>query len=186
MNGLSFSDFENSSFDSLYNRGFAGARDFDNATKNINPGNMMRALGPGFSMPGLSDSAGMPQQQLSAGSRPVYRRQVIKGPPPQQHHAIVDSQAHGSYGSQGAYGTSQPQRSLQNEPVRVRASAPAPVALNDMGVMPGNTRADHNWMPSKEAAARVQHLPTSVPALQAPPRASAPGQQGTFVGWKSN
>merc|ERR1719401_82458 len=59
------------------------------------------------------------------------------------------------------------------------------VPLAEGGVMPGNTRVDHAWTPSREATAAARHaLPA--PTLQQATLPPGGGQKGQFVGWKSN
>eukprot|EP00434_Breviolum_minutum_P012444 symbB.v1.2.010962.t1/scaffold727.1/size198231/7 len=56
MNGLSFADFENTSFDSLYSQGFANAKHLEQATKelqNLKPGDFMPKIGSGGTMQAL-------------------------------------------------------------------------------------------------------------------------------------
>uniref|UniRef100_A0A7S2KE47 Uncharacterized protein n=1 Tax=Zooxanthella nutricula TaxID=1333877 RepID=A0A7S2KE47_9DINO len=64
--------------------------------------------------------------------------------------------------------------------------APRPIALNDMGVMPGNTRVNHAWMPSKEANAMVRNALPAPAAQSSTQLPQVGGQRGQFVGWKSN
>ena len=44
MDGLSFAEFESSSMDSLYNRGFANKKNLDEAAKNFKPEDFARQL----------------------------------------------------------------------------------------------------------------------------------------------
>eukprot|EP00931_Biecheleriopsis_adriatica_P103500 TRINITY_DN78325_c0_g1_i1.p1 TRINITY_DN78325_c0_g1~~TRINITY_DN78325_c0_g1_i1.p1 ORF type:complete len:178 (+),score=44.54 TRINITY_DN78325_c0_g1_i1:78-611(+) len=177
MNGISFSDFENSSFESLYSGGFANAKHFDEAAKHMKPGDFMqRQLTHGntagmlssFERPGQTRGAPAPMLQAPA---PVQYKQALQPPASssRDRHPLEDDKR--------AY-----QRASRSS--GRAAGQAAPVPLNDMGVMPGNTRVDHAWKPSREAAVRAQH---AVPAIEAP-RSSAPasGNQGTFVGWTSN
>mmetsp|Transcript_91626 Transcript_91626/g.163081 ORF Transcript_91626/g.163081 Transcript_91626/m.163081 type:complete len:176 (-) Transcript_91626:63-590(-) len=175
MNGVSFSEFENSSFETLYNNGFANARDFDKAAKDMKPGDWMPKELANGDMRSLLSSAnggarsrrpvGAHYNQLPTTSAPTVRAAA-------QPRAIQPSQAPASGMNRAALPNSVPARQS--------------VPLNDMGVMPGNTRVDHAWKPSHEAHARAQ----LAPSIQAAPRAiAAPagsGNQGTFVGWKSN
>eukprot|EP00930_Biecheleria_cincta_P092523 TRINITY_DN82482_c0_g1_i1.p1 TRINITY_DN82482_c0_g1~~TRINITY_DN82482_c0_g1_i1.p1 ORF type:complete len:173 (-),score=28.33 TRINITY_DN82482_c0_g1_i1:112-630(-) len=172
MNGLSFSDFENSSFDSLYNRGFANAKHFDEVTRNMKPGEWMpKELGNGTARPSLLSHSTYEQPQARV--------------PAAQYQALPSSMAAPERRASAMHGRNS-QRALPSSDTQQFRTAQA-VPLNDMGVMPGNTRVDHTWRPSQEANARAQHAPLALPSSVAP--AAAPrggGQQGTFVGWKSN
>ncbi|CAE8584358.1 unnamed protein product [Polarella glacialis] len=192
MNGISFSDFENSSFDSLYSRGFANARHGDEVAKNMKPGDWAMQLGPSSGMPNLPNFEPGTRHSRQNGER----QRVPAAPASQAPRAVQPSQ-------QRHMATHIPDRGFldQNIPMMMPAdrsvpsrsrAVPArqPTPLNDMGVMPDSTRVDHTWKPSREAAARVLHAPQSH-ALEAPrgvsgAPANSGGQQGTFVSWKTN
>eukprot|EP00419_Tripos_fusus_P011811 CAMPEP_0172665706 /NCGR_PEP_ID=MMETSP1074-20121228/7409_1 /TAXON_ID=2916 /ORGANISM="Ceratium fusus, Strain PA161109" /LENGTH=135 /DNA_ID=CAMNT_0013482047 /DNA_START=61 /DNA_END=468 /DNA_ORIENTATION=- len=55
MNGLSFQDFESMSFDALYDRGFAGAKDCDAMMQHMRPGELMS--GARVSAPALQQAS---------------------------------------------------------------------------------------------------------------------------------
>mmetsp|Transcript_26489 Transcript_26489/g.41310 ORF Transcript_26489/g.41310 Transcript_26489/m.41310 type:complete len:146 (-) Transcript_26489:141-578(-) len=145
MDGLSFSDFENSSIQSLYSRGFAGAQEMDKAAKNLPQGDFAMRIDNGRpAFQAISPSLQFPQAQ-----------------------------------------------SLQSQPrAQVSSTIKQPLPLNDMTMMPGNTRISHsnaNWMPSREADAVARNSAVTTQALPAPTPAPANGgQRGAFVNWKSN
>eukprot|EP00928_Gymnodinium_smaydae_P090870 TRINITY_DN74586_c0_g1_i1.p1 TRINITY_DN74586_c0_g1~~TRINITY_DN74586_c0_g1_i1.p1 ORF type:complete len:161 (+),score=29.32 TRINITY_DN74586_c0_g1_i1:72-554(+) len=160
MNGLSFSDFEGSSLDSLYQRGFAGAKECSEMAKKLPSTHFALDVqngrsAPSLATPGLSNLRALPHSGEGRNSHTVL---------PSQRGVPTTSASH-----------------------RAQPTLTA-VPMNDIGVMPGNSRVDHTWMPSREADARasaVSAVPagTSAPALPAPPGG---GQRGTFVGWKSS
>ncbi|CAE7766590.1 unnamed protein product, partial [Symbiodinium pilosum] len=162
MNGISFSDFEASSFDALYGSGFANAKHMDEVGKEfakMKPGDMIpkafpHAVGP-WLQPGLTQAQKVRTIQPAGGA---------------------DARL---------------QASRQSGQSRRPCALPAPgaqqVPLNDMGVIPGSRRVDpgaHEWRPSQEAHARAQNAPG--PATLEAPRAAPASNQGAFVGWKSN
>mmetsp|Transcript_123762 Transcript_123762/g.357988 ORF Transcript_123762/g.357988 Transcript_123762/m.357988 type:complete len:167 (-) Transcript_123762:149-649(-) len=166
MNGLSFADFEGASFDSLYQRGFAGAKTCDEAMKNMKPEDL-RALGgfDGRSRAALGGGSAAPQ----AGTQ-----RVALAAPSAQRESLPFSGAG---------------RRLADDPVSRPApslSQSGPVPLNDIGAMPGNTRVDHTWTPSREATAAARHAPPASSAQPLPQPPAGGGHRGQFVGWKSN
>mmetsp|Transcript_76339 Transcript_76339/g.181536 ORF Transcript_76339/g.181536 Transcript_76339/m.181536 type:complete len:181 (-) Transcript_76339:98-640(-) len=180
MNGLSFEEFENSSFDSLYNRNFAGAKSMDEASQGFRE-QATRALQAQAANQGqLQYSRGAPQP-LGHGGTYMPQASTSKGIATRALPGY-DSAASGASTYFQSPGTSAPTRATQTV-------VPAmPMSLNDMGTMPGNARVDHEWRPSREAHNRAGHLAlagTSAPT-QALPRPSGGGDKGTFIGWKSN
>mmetsp|Transcript_15939 Transcript_15939/g.29974 ORF Transcript_15939/g.29974 Transcript_15939/m.29974 type:complete len:159 (+) Transcript_15939:61-537(+) len=158
MNGISFAEFENSSFDTLYRSGFANAKHMDEMKKELGqlkPGDWMQALQP--SEPSqLGPKGGFEPTRALQPAGDVQTRQKALA----THAASATSAA---------------------------AHAQPPMSLNDMGVLPGNTQVDpgaHAWRPSQEAHARAQHAPA--PQRAEAPRAAPSSNQGAFVGWRSN
>ncbi|CAK0882235.1 unnamed protein product [Prorocentrum cordatum] len=144
MDGLSFAEFESSSFDQLHSRGFAGAKHCEKLAKDLQEGKGLKELVGTGAVPALSSGTRAPALVAAARAQPSA---APRGGPPQ-------------------------------------GSLP----LNDMGHMPGNSRVEHAWAPSKEANERASNqfaLPQSVPPRQSA-AASAGTQQGAFLGWKSN
>mmetsp|Transcript_127159 Transcript_127159/g.220466 ORF Transcript_127159/g.220466 Transcript_127159/m.220466 type:complete len:170 (+) Transcript_127159:86-595(+) len=169
MDGLSFSDFENSSFDSLYNRGFAGAKEFDRHAKNLKPGDYAMHLENG--RPAFAMAAPAQARQLRDPS-PAH---LTRAPRP----ALADSRARG----QQRNSSHRAQHALTNSAV------PTSIPLNDMGAMPGSRRVDHTWMPSREADAQARNAGFQLPASQPAAATIKPeggGQRGAFLNWKSN
>mmetsp|Transcript_128828 Transcript_128828/g.325139 ORF Transcript_128828/g.325139 Transcript_128828/m.325139 type:complete len:180 (+) Transcript_128828:91-630(+) len=179
MNALSFSDFESASFDSLYNRGFAGAKHCDDMAKNMKLGDFKALAGgttggalPMSSTQRIAAAAAVPNSRMQDTVRRSASATRALGPAPT---ADFSGKFH---------------RSGQDALARVPRTVPQsqkPVPLNDIGTMPGNSRVDHSWLPSREAHAVGRHaLPQPKPAPRAPSPPAGGGQRGTFVGWKSN
>eukprot|EP00747_Dinoflagellata_sp_TGD_P187475 gnl/TRDRNA2_/TRDRNA2_45180_c0_seq1.p1 gnl/TRDRNA2_/TRDRNA2_45180_c0~~gnl/TRDRNA2_/TRDRNA2_45180_c0_seq1.p1 ORF type:complete len:179 (-),score=37.56 gnl/TRDRNA2_/TRDRNA2_45180_c0_seq1:86-622(-) len=178
MNGISFAEFENSSFDSLYQRDFAGARTADDLAKKLPEGNY-----------GLHVENGRPVARLAAPARPRAlgsssdsRQMPLSNAPtysqaPRQQQALPP-------GPQMAGSFRQPPAATSQRRALPAATSREPIPLNDMGHMPGNTRVEHAWKPSREADVRAVHSSMQQPAkaLPPPPQSNA----GAFVNWKSN
>eukprot|EP00927_Polykrikos_kofoidii_P079710 TRINITY_DN76519_c0_g1_i1.p1 TRINITY_DN76519_c0_g1~~TRINITY_DN76519_c0_g1_i1.p1 ORF type:complete len:181 (+),score=30.46 TRINITY_DN76519_c0_g1_i1:73-615(+) len=180
MNGLSFAEFENASFDSLHDRGFAGMKDLHEATKNMKPGDFAMRIDNGqptamISRPSYSQggalaggSGGYAMPALPSGSGGGYASSNMQQQPP-------------TVGRQTGIVPGQQVTGFQQ-----------PLPTTSAGVMSGNSRPTNAWVPSREADARVRNqdarpLPASAPTqLGAPAVAAGSGQRGTFVGWKSN
>ncbi|CAE6939971.1 unnamed protein product [Symbiodinium natans] len=161
MNGVSFSEFESSSFDALYSNGFANAKHMDEVGKELmklKPGEIHR-----------SEIAGPRPVPKIAQLAPMEDMRVLQ---PERAEARSQAKMHKSQNlSSHALPAAHPQR----------------VPLNDMGVMPGSRRVDpsgHAWRPSQEAHERAQNAPAAA-ALEAA-RVAPTSKQGAFVGWKSN
>mmetsp|Transcript_9776 Transcript_9776/g.17656 ORF Transcript_9776/g.17656 Transcript_9776/m.17656 type:complete len:174 (+) Transcript_9776:130-651(+) len=173
MNGLSFEEFENASFDSLYNRGFAGARSFDEASKGWQA-QAARAL---------QDEAAQ-QRSLNYGGT----RQLPSGSMPRAsgHHVQNALPASTSFPRAGVPQKAPAARALPSAtPMPMETLSAVP--MNDMGILPGSTRVDHTWRPSKEADSRAGHLAlTGTAPTVTQTRPIAGGEKGTFIGWKSN
>eukprot|EP00929_Paragymnodinium_shiwhaense_P075024 TRINITY_DN38369_c0_g1_i2.p1 TRINITY_DN38369_c0_g1~~TRINITY_DN38369_c0_g1_i2.p1 ORF type:complete len:198 (-),score=42.61 TRINITY_DN38369_c0_g1_i2:98-691(-) len=197
MNGLSFEEFENSSFDSLYSRNFAGAQDFDAAMKDFKgmEGRFALQMDNGR-LANMLQSPGSFQSQALPAS---FQSQVPTAVPRTDTWNSVGG--HATRLGRGNTYAGPTQRALpapapQSVPARGASFAASdrtqiPVPLNDMAIaMPGNSRVDHTWKPSREAdnrarASDLAALPAARPAAQ-PATTAGGGNRGAFVNWSSN
>mmetsp|Transcript_49460 Transcript_49460/g.115659 ORF Transcript_49460/g.115659 Transcript_49460/m.115659 type:complete len:173 (+) Transcript_49460:100-618(+) len=172
MNGLSFEEFENASFDSLYGRGFAGAKSFDEASK------------------GWQAQAAKTLQNEAAQQRSLRYSGTPQLPSSTTVPQVSRQHAHNALPTSGSFARTAAPHTDTTRALPSTATVPAqrmPVPMNDMGALPGNTRVDHTWRPSKEADSRAGHLAlTGASAPVTAARPAAGGDKGTFMGWKSN
>merc|ERR1712136_624550 len=73
--GLSFAEFESSSMDSLYNRGFANKKNLDEAAKNFKPEDFARQLQNG--QPAVATS--QPVQITAGSTQPAQPAPITAG-----------------------------------------------------------------------------------------------------------